>query len=55
MAKYKIIRQTTWIFKVEADSEEEALEKANRIWDDDLRQSDEVLYHEGTDNIIEED
>lgn len=53
--EYTIIRQTTWIFKVEADSKEDALAKGNKNWDDDLRLSDKVIYHESTDNVIEDE
>lgn len=53
--EYLIIRQQTWIFKVEAASEKEALEETDKIWDDDLNQSSDLIYHEGNDNVINRD
>lgn len=53
--EYQIIRQTTWIFKVKAASEEEAMAVANKTWDDDLRLSADVIYHESTDDVINRD
>lgn len=52
--EYKILRQNTCIFKVKAASEKEALEIANKVWDDDLRVSSNVIYSESMDNVIGE-
>jgi hypothetical protein len=53
--EYLILRQQTWIFKVEAASDKQAVEEAKKIWDDDLNQSSDLIYHEGTDKVINED